>query len=82
MDLESFKFLWEKTDPLTIASIWAIVWYQLRPIKKDIMNIQSDIKKIQVDLQDLDRRICRVEGVLSAKECCLLKDDAQLKKAE
>jgi hypothetical protein len=34
------------------------------------------------DLKDLDRRLCRIEGALSSKDCCMLKDEQKMKKAE
>lgn len=38
--------------------------------------------KMQETITDIDRRICRLEGAFQSKDCCLLKSDSQLKKAE
>ncbi len=34
------------------------------------------------EVKDIDRRLCRIEGALSSKDCCMLKDDQKLRKAE
>lgn len=82
MSIQDFEFIWTKIDPLTLAAIWFIVWYQIKPIKLDISTIKGDISSLKADVQDLDRRLCRMEGAMTSKECCMLKDDRQLKKAE
>lgn len=46
--------------------------------QKDIRNELSDLRK---DVQDIDRRLCRIEGAMSAKDCCMLKEE-KMKKAE
>lgn len=33
-------------------------------------------------LTDIARRLCRMEGAFSSKDCCILKEDKQTKKAE
>ena len=44
--------------------------------------IESRIDKVGDDVKDIDRRLCRIEGSMASKDCCMLKDDRQLKKAE
>jgi len=58
-------------------------------LKSDIKDLKSDIKEIKLDIKSLDsrvssieRRIYGVETMLHMKDCCMLKDDAQVKKAE
>ncbi len=51
------------------------------------MNIQftklsSEIRDIRSDIQDIDRRLCRIEGAMSAKECCMLKDHKTSEKVD
>ena len=40
------------------------------------------IDKIDEKLTDVDRRVCRIEGSLSSRGFCLLKDEIFLKKTE
>lgn len=44
--------------------------------------IDSRIDKLDEKITDIDRRICRLEGAFSAKECCVIKQDQDLRKAE
>lgn len=34
------------------------------------------------NILDIDRRLCRIEGALMNKDCCMLRDGSQVKKAE
>lgn len=34
------------------------------------------------DIRDIDRRLCRLEGAFMNKDCCMIKSDSQIKKAE
>lgn len=40
------------------------------------------IDKLDEKVTDIDRRLCRLEGAFSSKDCCMIKDDRQMKKAE
>ena len=44
--------------------------------------LSQKIDKLDEKVTDIDRRICRLEGAFSAKECCMIKEDQSLKKAE
>ena len=59
-------------DIITIGFFWYF-------LNKKIENIKTDLSK---DIQELDKRLCRVEGALMNKECCLLKNDEVKQKAE
>lgn len=43
--------------------------------------LSSKIDNLDEKVTDIDRRLCRIEGALLAKECCVLKDDKNKKKA-
>ncbi len=55
-------------------------------IKNDIARLESTltikIDKLDEKVTDIDRRLCRLEGAFSAKDCCAIKDDRHLRKAE
>jgi len=44
--------------------------------------LEKKLEKMDEKLLDLDRRLCRLEGAFSSKDCCMIKDDSRLKKAE
>jgi phenylalanyl-tRNA synthetase alpha subunit len=44
--------------------------------------LKADIQQLREETIDVDRRLCRIEGSLASKDCCMLKEDRhQLKKA-
>lgn len=38
--------------------------------------------KLDDKVTDIDRRLCRIEGAMAAKDCCMLKDERKLRKVE
>lgn len=44
--------------------------------------IDHRFEKIEASLHDLDKRLYRMEGSILSKECCMLKEDRQIKTAE
>lgn len=60
-------------------TVIAVLYTFMRNFKIDI---KEDLKELKEQVTDIDRRLCRIEGALSAKDCCILKDDRQVKKAE
>ncbi len=46
-----------------------------------LLLIWNRIEKLDEKMTDIDRRLCRIEGIMSARDCCVLKDDSSNKKA-
>lgn len=44
--------------------------------------LSARIDKMDEKLTDIDRRLCRLEGAFSSKDCCMIKDERQMRKAE
>ena len=44
--------------------------------------LSKRIDKLDEKVTDIDRRLCRLEGAFSSKDCCMIKDDRQIKKVE
>lgn len=44
--------------------------------------VDNRIEKLDEKLMDVDRRLCRLEGAFSSKDCCMIKEDRQMKRAE
>ena len=59
------------------AGTWAILFYSLKQIGK----LDVKIDKLRDDVQDVDRRLCRLEGAFSNKEFCMIKDHRIQEKA-
>jgi uncharacterized membrane protein (DUF106 family) len=45
-------------------------------------SIENKLEKMQENIIDIDRRLCRLEGAFASKDCCMIKDSSQVKKAE
>lgn len=48
------------------AGTWAMMFWFMTSIKSDIQDLRKDI-------QDMDRRLCRLEGAFAAKDFCVLR---------
>lgn len=55
---------------------------RLKSVEDKIISLNEKVNKIQCTVSDLDRRLYAVETVLHMKDCCVLKQDQNLKKAE
>jgi hypothetical protein len=44
--------------------------------------IDSRLDEIEEKITDIDRRLCRLEGAFSNRECCILKNDNNQKQVE
>ena len=44
--------------------------------------IDKKMEKFDEKLTDIDRRLCRLEGAFSSKDCCILKEEKHIKQAE
>jgi hypothetical protein len=44
--------------------------------------LTKKIDKLDEKVTDIDRRLCRLEGAFSSKECCRLTDEKNLKKVD
>ncbi len=44
--------------------------------------LNSKIDKLDEKLTDVDRRLCRLEGAFSSKDCCMIKEDKTSRKVE
>jgi hypothetical protein len=49
-------------------------------IDKRFDKVDARFDKIEEKVTDIDRRLCRMEGAFSQKECCMLKHDSDVKK--
>jgi len=60
-----------------------IMWNGLNAkIDKIEGTLNYRIDKVDEKLTDIDRRLCRLEGAFSSKDCCMIKDDSKIRRAE
>ena len=64
------------------AGTWAIMLLMFRMLSRLETLIHEQGKDLRKDIQDIDRRLCRIEGMMMNKECCMIKDSSQTRKAE
>lgn len=69
-----------------LGSLWASMIRRFEAIDKKFTDkndgLEKKIDKLDEKLTDIDRRVCRMEGAFQNKDCCMIKDSTQLKKAE
>lgn len=41
---------------------------------------EKQLGKLNETVTDIDRRLCRLEGAFSSKDCCMIKDSSQMRK--
>jgi len=63
----------------TGVAVVGLIYTVMRNFKTDLF---QKIEKLDEKVTDIDRRLCRLEGAFSAKDCCRLSDERQIKKAE
>lgn len=47
-----------------------------------LLIVWNCLSKLDDKVTDIDRRLCRIEGAMAAKDCCMLKDERHMRKAE
>lgn len=65
-----------------LVAAFGFIWSRLNKIEIRLDKIEDRITKLDDKVNALDKRLAIVETLLHMKECCVLKDDSQVKKAE
>jgi hypothetical protein len=88
--MEMFLEAIAKMDVATIVIVLGGM-YLMNKSNKAEMNSMFDKLDAKIDkrcdaldekITDIDRRLCRLEGAFASKDCCMIKDSSQVKKAE
>ena len=66
---------------VAIAMI-GIIYLFLRNFKDDIKELEKKIDGMNIRINEIDKRLYGIETVLHMKDCCVLKQDQNLKKAD
>jgi len=51
-------------------------------LERRMDRLEANIMDLRKDMHALAERLARIEGALMSKECCMLKNESQSKKAE
>lgn len=62
-----------------IFALMIIMWNSLN---NRMDSIECRLEKLDEKITDIDRRLCRLEGAFSSKECCAITIERPQKKAE
>ncbi len=82
MEINEIATLITGMDVKQFISISFIIWFYTRTLRKDILRIETKQNHTEEKINDIMMRLARIEGMLTAKECCLLVKDEKIKKAE
>lgn len=61
---------------------FGLMWIMWIGLNGRMERLEQRIDKLDEKITDIDRRLCRIEGSMSAKECCMLKETHHPRKAQ
>lgn len=86
MDIQTVLEIASRIDIANILIITVIIVYFYNRLDnrmdKRFEHVDKRFDKIESKIEDMDRRLCRLEGAFSNKDCCMIKDDRLKQKAE
>jgi len=78
----------QQIDIVNLLAMAGLLWVfynrldkKFSAIDKRFDKVDNRFDKLEEKVTDIDRRLCRMEGAFSQKECCMLKHDGEMKKA-
>ncbi len=78
-------YLYKKTDA-HIHNLEAKMGARFAIVKTCFANLETKMDHrfdvMSDDIKDIDRRLCRLEGAFTSKDCCMIKDSRHIEKAE
>lgn len=84
--MDSIIELIKSLDIPQLITMGVMLWFFYSRLEKKIelfdAKLTAQINKIDEKLTDVDRRVCRIEGSLNSKECCMLSDSRAKQRAE
>lgn len=71
------------TQTVVLGGILAFIWNNLSKRVDHLENkMENKFDGLSHQISDVDKRLYAVETMLHLKDCCMLKDDRKLSKAE
>lgn len=80
--VESMSALSKETLIAMLSMFVFFYWLISRKIDKFESRCEDRFNRLESKVTDIDQRLCRLEGAFMNKDCCMIKDDRQMKKAE
>jgi hypothetical protein len=84
--MDSFVALLKEINAAQIFIIICGIWFFYTRLTKKMddsfRKVDLRFDKLEEKVTDIDRRLCRLEGAFSNKECCMIKDERHLRKVE
>lgn len=59
-----------------------IMWFFYSRLETKIEKVEMKIEKLDLKINDIDKRVFAIETMLHMKDCCMLKDEKQIKKVD
>jgi predicted nuclease with TOPRIM domain len=53
-----------------------------KKLEERMGSLERKFDRLQETVTDIDRRLCRLEGAFTAKDCCMIKDHKHIEKVE
>lgn len=60
---------------LGFAALGTLILYLHSITAKSIRQLTEELRALREEVRDIDRRLCRLEGAFSNKDCCMLRHD-------
>jgi len=67
---------------IIIAILGGFLAYINNKIEGLDQKLSNKIDSLDEKITDVDRRLCHLQGAFSQKECCMIKDERKMTKAE
>ena len=74
--------LLKNLDLTNLLAMAAMLWFLYSRIDKKFDKIDERLNTLEKDNKEIRTSLNRMEGAFYSKECCMLKDDKQVKKVE
>ena len=55
---------------------------EFKEVRSEIKEVRSEIKEVRDEVKELRTSLNRMEGAFYSKDCCILKEDKNIKKVE
>lgn len=80
--MDEFLKLMQQINIGNIIVMGGMIWFLYHRMEKRFDKIDQRLDKMQDAINDIDRRLCRLEGAFQSKDCCMIKPTQYIKQAE
>lgn len=65
-----------------LICIGLMLWFVYSRLDNKMEKMKEEMKELKQEIHNLDKRLCRIEGILHTQDCCAIKASNDLRKAE